>query len=1084
MSTVLTIPIVRHAAHLAWKLGDISLSPDQIPIACDLFDWLARQPENMAHALRQGVGGSFSPVEIRVLEHEIIKRFAPLPNAERYLRVLCKVVDAINYRSTTKLPTPRIPQLVSRPKNPFRNGLVDALTKTRQWREAINQESHNRKTPPLTTTAHENHDVELLFSSAVLHGGLVDANLLVALARALAIFPASSFLLENSLVIQLSVSWQGEAASEYRLWYPDHLTGTLIPKVAGNKFFSTFSTQTDKALRAEIWRRIRRYFQATSLAKPALPSSLGMMLETVRTDFQSRIPMVLANYASRFLIAHSLPITVIERICNVIKPNYHPSPPVDDIHHDSPDLITDQNQTFMDMTDIEPHWLRKYRQIFTTHKKSSHIQNEVAKINPPLDSPERCFRDFAIHLVSARSASGNILAPSTARSYLVMVSKRLGGRLGNVSPVTLSAEALEDLYKEILQDADQDGAFRGLRRRIAKALREFHHFLVQQHQFTSINVRDILGIGKGLLPVDANLITWDEYDAIKCMIPDTLLRMHPTFPAIVDLGRALQLIFMLSFKCGLRRMEVLMLTCADFGEHDPAELLIRASDARRLKTKSSTRKIPLHTLLNESDIQDLRQWKTSRLALATPSTNESAITPVKPQNTFLFSIPELGNNVLTQDMVFPIIHAAMRSITGDDSLHFHHLRHSFASWTFLRLMMSDMPTVQDLFPMHPKTSAILADSKLFRTKLYARDGMTRRHTYAVASLLGHSGPEISLEHYIHTCDILLNLALSDDESTPHVKPIRLQAARPKSTIYRWLAEGVGHVPYRMTKRSGWFPAKRPITSPPQLPSPSTGTTTKTVKSVFSEDIFDKIWDMLFQHTFHGKPLSELCKSHGVPLESATMMLDKATRIREMRATTGRKGYRHRMVKLAFDRRTPENMVCIPCPEPPRTQQEKELTSCLAKNLVTLMVQEPLLCQKVFSYYLNNVWSRQGFVVFRDYLHPEPAWDFIQFLESLGIKKSQMKMIAFDQAERSRNVPQWRGLLNLSASYPIVKLNDGKSHVKAKKWLAIMPVFTDDNKSDEAEQKAKGSNAFRYLMVMGAIVMQGFLSHTSQIKQVR
>ena len=48
----------------------------------------------------------------------------------------------------------------------------------------------------------------------------------------------------------------------------------------------------------------------------------------------------------------------------------------------------------------------------------------------------------------------------------------------------------------------------------------------------------------------------------------------------------------------------------------------------------------------------------------------------------------------------------------------------------------------------------------------------------------------------------------------------------------------------------------------------------------------------------------------------------------------------------------------------------------------------------------------------------------------------------------------------------------------------MPVFTDDNKSDEAEQEEKGSNAFRYLMVMGAIVMQGFLSHTSQIQQFR
>nr|WP_297496387.1 tyrosine-type recombinase/integrase [Ferrovum sp.] len=1070
LKTASTIPIVEHAAHRAWKLHEVSLSPDQIPIAGDLFDWLARQPGNLAHALRQGVGESFSPIEMRVLEHEIIKRFAPLPKAESYLRVLCKVVDAINHRSSQKLPTPRIPQLVSRPKNPFENGLVDALNKARQWREAI---INQRRNPKTSSSSKVSHEVGLLFSSAVLHGGLVDANLLVALARALEMFPASSFLLESSLVIQLSVSWQGEAASEYRLWYPDHLTGTLIPKVASHQFSSKSpgakgGQQTDKVRRAEVWYQIRRYFQTTSLTKSEIPTSLGMMLETVRSDFQSRIPMVLANYASRLLVSHSLPLATIERIGNIVKPNYNLLPLVNASHHDSSDLITDQNQASMDRMDIEPHWLQKYRKIFFAHHKPPHVLNELTSINPPLDSPERCFRDFASHLVSARSASGNMLAPSTAGSYLVMVAKRLGGRLGNISPIKLSPETLEDLYKEILQDADQDGSFRGLRRRIAKALREFHHFLVRRHQIPSINVRDVLGIGKGLIPVDANLITWDEYDAIRSVIPDTLLRMHPTFPAIADLGKALQLIFMLSFKCGLRRMEVLMLTCADFGEHDPAELLIRPSDARRLKTKSSTRKIPLYTLLNESDIQDLRQWKSSRLALTTPSTNEPASTPVNPQDIFLFSIPEIGGSVLTQDMVFPIIHTAMRSVTGDDGLHFHHLRHSFASWTFMRLMMSDMPIVKNLFPMQPKTSAILADSRSFRNQLYARDCMTRRHTYAVASLLGHSGPEISLEHYLHTCDILLNLALSGDESSPHIKPIRLQAARPKSTIYRWLAEGVGHVPYRMTQRTRWFPAKRPKTSPPLLPSPSTGTSTEVGKLIFSEDLFDKIWDMLFQHTFHRKPLSDLCQSNGIPLELATKMLDMATKISEMRATTGSKGYRHRMVRLAFDRRTPEKMVRIPCPEPPRTRQEKEIASRLAKNLVTLMVQKPLLCQKVFSYYLDNVWSRQGFVVFRDYLHFEPACDFIKFLEDLDIKKSQMKMIAFDQAERSRYVPRWRVMLKLSANHPIIKLNDGKSHVKAKKWLAIMPVFTND-KSDEIEQEAKGSNAFRYLMVMGAIV---------------
>lgn len=190
---------------------------------------------------------------------------------------------------------------------------------------------------------------------------------------------------------------------------------------------------------------------------------------------------------------------------------------------------------------------------------------------------------------------------------------------------------------------------------------------------------------------------------------------------------------------------------------------------------------------------------------------------------------------------------------------------------------------------------------------------------------------------------------------------------------------------------------------------------------------------------------------------------------KMRTTTGKKSHRHRMVQLLLDRRAPEKTVRIPCPEPPRTEQEKTLAADLAKKPAILMNKDPAHCQRVFAYYLDNVWVNQGFLVFRDYLHPEPARDFLKFLEELGITKAQWKILSFDQAERSRFIPKWRTELGLAAVFPIIKFNDGKTRIKAKDWLAIMPVFVDDNKSRNSQPEAKGSNAFRYLMIMGAIV---------------
>lgn len=189
-------------------------------------------------------------------------------------------------------------------------------------------------------------------------------------------------------------------------------------------------------------------------------------------------------------------------------------------------------------------------------------------------------------------------------------------------------------------------------------------------------------------------------------------------------------------------------------------------------------------------------------------------------------------------------------------------------------------TRTDILPLHPKTTAVLVDSKSFRNRLYARECMTRRHTYAVASLLGHSGPEISLEHYIHTCDILLSLVLSHDESQSQKKPVQIRSAQPRSTVYRWLSNGLEHVPYRMTRNGGLFYAIKPIKSTSE--TDQAHTSAEKNSTTITSDIFDQVWGMLFQHTFHGRQLDELCREIGISLEAGQRMLNKAIEISERR----------------------------------------------------------------------------------------------------------------------------------------------------------------------------------------------------------
>lgn len=88
-------------------------------------------------------------------------------------------------------------------------------------------------------------------------------------------------------------------------------------------------------------------------------------------------------------------------------------------------------------------------------------------------------------------------------------------------------------------------------------------------------------------------------------------------------------------------------------------------------------------------------------------------------------------------------------------------------------------------PAHHWTGRLL-ELKDFRKKLYGHDFPTRKHAYAVALLLGHSGPDISVEHYIHSFDWILSSYLASGKNAPTKREVVLASGRPPSTVYSWL----------------------------------------------------------------------------------------------------------------------------------------------------------------------------------------------------------------------------------------------------------------------------------------------------------
>lgn len=266
------------------------------------------------------------------------------------------------------------------------------------------------------------------------------------------------------------------------------------------------------------------------------------------------------------------------------------------------------------------------------------------------------------------------------------------------------------------------------------------------------------------------VISIDEYRA-----SDEWLRKKAftgVAPALIEAAR---LVFMLAFRLGMRRMEIMLLRLCDLHCKGPPDILVRPHAGRRLKSLSSKRRLPLAALLDADELERLLKWAGRR-------TNEEVL---QSNSEYLFVLP--AKEHIPIERTVDLIHEAMRVVSGDDDLHLHHLRHSFASWTYLKLRIESHPSLLDAFKHLPLTHQYLRDAHSLRQNLLPGNSIpTRSAAYCVSRLLGHSGPNVSMNHYIHFSDLLVYGCARRDVANVG-KPILICASGfPERNGYRHL----------------------------------------------------------------------------------------------------------------------------------------------------------------------------------------------------------------------------------------------------------------------------------------------------------
>lgn len=881
----------------------------------------------------------------------------------------------------------------------------------------------------------EKAQVGRILCSSVLFGGLLSKASLEALIRQVG-EPLN--IVRDIAYLDLRLSWRGHEDMEERRWFPDALTELLLLVYSGTP------ESSDKL--GTPWECIKQFLTEAGCPKKQRPKTLYDLLNAVTLELRLVLPPMLLTYATRGCISHSLKPHAWLRIQGLpLQENTAADAPV--------------AQAFVKLDDAketgtleEAAWLGALRACLRSSSKPSArsaLKAFRATAEYEDGGPLAAYlTGWADELLSHGSMIGRPLQLSTVYQYVTSLGNRLAGLPQSGEFPRLGAEAIEELYVQVLESAET----RGLRQKLARILRELHHYLVSQHEIVEIDP-DILGARDGLAPVDANLITHDEFERILTLLDRSGLELiHP------DLATIAQLVCILAFRTGLRRSEVQKVRLIDLqGTVDP-ELLIRPHATRRLKTHNSTRRVPLRELLGPEELVLLFAWNDKRLA------QERA----RPWSEYLFSIPAKGYAFVAEEVLFDIIHRAMREATGDPSVRFHHFRHSCGSWLTLAFVAADQGYPTGYFTHLPLTRRWLDGAKVFREAWYRHGQPTRKHLYSVCALLGHGSPDITLEHYIHWCDVLLAHALkrhtAKDTASLLIPAARLYGWLPKSSTYR-LAKTGSHALLKRLREDRRHRCLV-IDIPPLGRAVAMNENSNDIQESDVTAMIKRIWNALYMHSLHGTPLEELGERYGFRKDDIDTYIQRASAIARLPSGRGKKGFRHRMVKVLVDKSGSIIKKRLLCPIEPKRGWEAEDARIMLRKLGELAASDPDTLLWGLHHYLNSAWASFNDVVAKN---NQDANSYFRFLKRLGIADDHLKLYLYVKPTATSGATQkvfdrWRNTLPASIrSIPLTRVRVRKRDLRSPGWLGIAVIpRTHRHPSEDA------SPGFRYAILMYAI----------------
>ena len=1079
-----------------------------------LGDSNAKQSSNNAKTLRKALADFVSqlPTPLRICEtgaclsRENLDKLLdnrpetmPLDSYIRFVRSVAKYLGKGKKELGWDVAIPAIPVKISREPARFTPQLFGGMATLRLLEQAV-----------LKTTRSSSQDIELgrLLLSVIIFGGIVNTKWIelwinafnkIAFNKDLILWDGDCLWFETSSIESYGrkkndgsdgKKKRGDGEKEIllqRRWFADPVSSILICNWVANP-----DNHKKKIPKELYWFKLVKIFMKTAGLDPTSVESATKLLKMAETGLSLKVPPFLAAFATRDITSVSLPEPVWARIStgfsviNTAQENSAASEELDDSAQNWGAIRFVDNSGEKVVPSHQQDLLRKIRRCFY---KNGHALTSRAVVSSEIEriidygvvSPiVRLLAHWAFTLLTAKAP----LAASSVKRYLGAIGGHLAALCCLDDFFDLESVEYQEIYEQVIEQIVSDKE----RSYALRVLCDFHSFLVKDFGFPNIEHHDFLSNkGPAECSVDANLITCAEFDRVK-------VALGSENPHRSDMATAALLIAILGFRCGLRRNEILYIRISDLYEDTSIELVLKPNSLRGLKSKRSKRRLLLDTLLQPDELTMFFDWWDKKLG--------------HDRHAFLFTPDHhliYKDRPYTDKDVFTPITKALRIVTGDETIRFHHLRHSFATWMLLRLTgSSEGLRGRASFLDHPEFD----DSRItqLRSNLLDNETLGRKGAYAISALCGHSNPGTTFNSYIHLCDWLLGQELSQNSTLPAIEIASISALSGISpaTVYRYTSKA-GRVDWRQLSRIASKRANLAKYDVSDRIYCQDGQTIEYSDEAELKCLWATAMQVLKYFQVDKKSLLEVDQFMRIGIPMLERWLSEALRIANLKTRAGGKGYRHRIPARYLERvricgenrevwkkrdgvlvktyqRWPKRTKSHPkqptrdylefwkksvsqatCPErfpyAPRSKRDLDLLYSIMITFEKLTTEEQLGIITFTEYFCQHFSLNGGGIWYKE---PEQAVIHLDVLKKLGIAKNKIVLVdleTFGEDVTSLNIRRrlWEEQLGFDRATWVVA-ESRKSFKRISCGIGIKVLET-------AGVKNKASYAVRYAMYL-------------------